>query len=294
MPKGISLHVGINKASSAFPGAATLKGCEKDALDMEQIAIAKGFAQHDVLLGPDATYVRVTTKVRNAAAALEKGDFFFFTFAGHGFQETDIGQDQDETGEDRLDETMLLFDMELFDDVWRKELFPCFQPGVRIVAIADCCHSGSIFLIPGETLNAANLETNSNVDVSVSANEEFPVTTPGHLVARTISNTTGRLHQAEYGAFYRSALLPIFNPKINARVLTLSACKPNETTGDGPNGVFTAAMLKVLKEFDPVDYHDLVNKIQTELTDSGHSQTVVLDPIGTLDPELAKDKPFTI
>lgn len=298
MPRGISLHVGVNKASSAFPGAATLSGAENDAREMEKIAIAKGFQTHDLLLGPDATYARVTAKIRAAATALNDGDIFLFTFAGHGFQQVD--RDRDEP--DRLDETILLFDVELLDDVLRKDLWPCFKAGVRVLMVADSCHSGSVFLVPPDPLDAAaKKEILANLEVAldrelpvIKRGNEFPVRTHEGLLARTVSNTTQQMHLSEYREFYRNTFLPVVKPPINASLLLLGACKDFDTTGDqNPNGVFTTALLKVLKNFDPTTYDDLKKKIQDELIAGGHSQTAVLEP-GGLGASFQGQKPFTV
>lgn len=292
MPKGISLHVGVNKASSAFPSASTLRGCENDARAMEQIARDAGFEQRDLLLGPDATYARVTTKIRSAAAQLEKGDFFFFSFAGHGFQKADTITDGDET--DHLDETILLFDVELFDDVLRKDLWPRFKAGVRILMVSDSCHSGSVFLGPLESTTSSVRRIALEKD-EPTEQDEFPVLTPDRLVARTISNTTGRRHRAEYIDFYQSTLLPLLNPPINASVLLLAACEDFGRTGDDlPHGVYTAALLDVLKKSNPKDYDDLVNKIQQRLTAAGRTQRAVIRPADPNDVTLRRQKPFRI
>ena len=284
MPRGISLHVGINQPSSAFPNAAKLKGCENDAREMERIAVAKGFEQHDLLLGCDATYARVTAKIRAAAAQLEADDIFLFTFSGHGFQETDIADPEDPQDEDdRLDESLLLFDVELLDDVLRKELWPLFRAGVRVLMIADSCHSGSVFQILGDT---------EDISANDALSDDFPVATPASSVIRAISTSTGRQHRAEYGEFYRSLWLPILSPPINARLLLLAACEDFETTADGdPNGVYTAALLKVLRNSDPVDYDDLVTRIRAELPHQTPSIAVAgQDDSGVF----KKQKPFTI
>jgi hypothetical protein len=296
MARGISLHVGINQPSSAFPNAATLKGCENDALAMEKIAAAKGFKTRDLLLGSDATYARVTTKIRRAADQLAAGDIFLFTFAGHGFQEVDIGTDQDE--DDFLDETLLLFDVELFDDVLRKNLWPYFKTGVRILMIADSCHSGTAFLVPpGDPEDmAANSAIASNPPpISSGMNmDDFPVAPAGHFVPRTISDSTGRQHQAEYVEFYRNLLVPIFDPPINASLLLLAACQDNETTGDGENnGMYTAAMLKVLKE-DPADYEALRKGIEDELKNAGRNQNPKLTTAGLNTDAFKAQRPFTL
>lgn len=276
MPRGISLHVGINEYSSAFPGAHDLKGCVKDAEEMKSIAEAKGFEQRDMLLGSDATYIRVTTKIRAAAAQLQPDDIFFFSFAGHGFQAIDQPPHLDES--DLLDETLLLFDAELYDDVLRKELWPCFQPGVRILMVADSCHSGTAHAAPSPPDD--NVRGASNMD-------DFPVITGGARV-RSIDRGTAFHHHAEYGEFYRRTLLPL-SATINANLLALPACADSKTTADGDiNGAYTKAMLEVLRE-DPLDYKILVEGIKAKLPHQGVRYREI-NPR----PDFLGQKPFTV
>ena len=289
MARGISLHVGINRPSSAFPNAPILRGCENDALAMEQIAEGKGFQTRDLLLGSDATYARVTTKILSAAAQLEAGDIFLFTFAGHGFQVVDVGTGQDEL--DFLDEAVLLFDVELLDDVLRKNMWPRFKAGVRVLMVADSCHSRSVFLIPGDTAApVANdaVATEPPPDATPpppAETDDFPVATGGNFVPREIPIESGREHQEEYAEFYRNLLIPIFDPPINASVLLLSACASDKRTGDGEqNGMYTAALLKVLKDpGPPKNYDDLVNAIDVELKKLGRDQEPQVEVAGVND-----------
>jgi hypothetical protein len=257
---------------------------------MEQIARDADFTTRDVLLGADATYARVITKIRSAAAQLGRGDFFFFSFAGHGFQRVDTIDDPDE--DDQLDETILLFDVELFDDVLRKDLWPRFEAGVRILMVSDSCHSGSVFLQPGDppTLNIAAAR-----EEEFTTEDEFPVRTGDNLVARTVTHTTARRHRAEYEAFYQSTLLPFIAPPIRASVLLLGACEDFDRTGDDfPHGVYTAALLDVLKDSNPTDYDDLRNKIQERLDADGRNQRAVIRPADPNDVTLRRQRPFTL
>src|SRR5205814_2346373 len=79
-----------------------------------------------------------------AAGQLTDGDIFLFTFAGHGTQRG--AEDPAET--DFQDETLVLFDHILIDNVLRRELWPRFAPGVRVVMVSDSCHSGTVFMLP--------------------------------------------------------------------------------------------------------------------------------------------------
>jgi hypothetical protein len=285
MSRGISLHVGVNKVGPNFPNAATLKGCENDAWEMEKIAQLKGFEPHR-LIGPNASYLNVIDKIRYAATELQKGDIFLFTFAGHGFQEADRGE-QDEA--DFEDETILLYDFELYDDVLRQTLWPQFRPGVRILMIADSCHSGTVAMRIEEHTSDSVEERSS----TRHRDSEIVVLTPDGLVARTVSAQTMRQHRSRARRFYEQPFFPIIDPPIHASVLLLAACGDAETTGDGDtNGVFTAAMLKVLNQSNPQDYRDFIRKISTEL--AGHPQMPTLTPIQPADEVFIAQRPFTI
>ena len=286
MPRGISLHVGINRTSSAFASASTLSGAENDAREMDLIAAAKGFAPHDLLLGSEATYSIVTSKIRAAADTLEAGDIFLFTFAGHGFQKPDSDSDEPD---DFSDETMLLYDMHLVDDVFRKDLLPSFKDGVRVLGISDSCHSQSVFAGPPPPALDEVGPLDGVLDANPVVVPEIPRFTPGGLLARTIANATASRHFEEHHAFYENTYVPLVKP-ICASVLLLAACLASELTGDGPtNGVYTAAMLKVLRNSDPADYEALVTSIAAELP----YQNPTLELFGTA-TNFEKQKPFLI
>lgn len=155
MARGISLHVGINRASVAAFQSHPLLGPENDAREMCNIAVSRNFEDVTLLRGAEATFERVVGEISRAAAGpnrLTAGDIFLFTFAGHGSRIPDQGGEESLTGEpDGKDESLVLFDRLLLDDHLRRVLWPMFEPGVRIVGVADCCHSGSVLhAIPGD------------------------------------------------------------------------------------------------------------------------------------------------
>jgi metacaspase-1 len=143
MPKGFSLHIGVNKydrvsySRMGFNNPDILPNCDNDAI--AKMGIADRFKFNSaILLNEEATTRVVLDGIKLAARNLDYGDIFFLSFSGHGYHVTDRNGDED----DKFDETWCLYDGMIIDD----ELFEhwkLFRPGVRILVIADCCHSGT-------------------------------------------------------------------------------------------------------------------------------------------------------
>jgi len=265
MAKGISLHVGV-KGSPAFPSAPILNGCENDAKEMHRIARCQNFTGPEPILGGNAKYKRIVTEIENAAAELVKGDIFLFTFAGHGSGEPDSEPDEP----DSQDETLVLFDHMLYDDVLGRCLWPKFKCGVRVLMVADSCHSGSV-----STLRST-----------------------GGLQAREISEDTRRQHVAAHRDCYKKMLsnLPAAAAAdpIQASVLLLAACRDDEEAGDGPHGVFTEALIHVWDGGDFSTYRDFMTAIKSAVTSARPQQHPVLSPPLGSGPEFSGQHPFAI
>jgi metacaspase-1 len=145
MPKGISLHIGVNQYNRhSYKKAGSflrrLPNCDRDA--EAKMAIAKRFGFTPALLtNEDATADSLLNGIEMAANYLEEGDFFFLSFSGHGGRAQNRNKEADDE-DDGYDETWCLHDRAVLDD----ELFErwkLFRPRVRILVIADSCHSGS-------------------------------------------------------------------------------------------------------------------------------------------------------
>lgn len=141
---GLSIHIGVNHydllSYKRYPGNLSpcrLPNCRNDAGAMFKIASINRF-KSVALLDEDATIDNVLYAIALAARNLKDGDTFLLTFSGHGMQQYDINDDE----EDGKDENWCLYDGLLLDD----QLYECwksFRPGVRIVVVVDGCHSGT-------------------------------------------------------------------------------------------------------------------------------------------------------
>lgn len=292
MPKGISLHVGINSVRPAFPTAADLVGCEDDARAMYDLARVQHFSRRELLLGPNASYRRVEMEIRAASDELEAGDIFLFTFAGHGSGEADLDHEEP----DNQDETILLFDRMLFDDVLERDLWVGFEPGVRILMVADSCHSGTVSFVADAFTIARQTEHLLLGDLEISATTGISLVGTDNPPLRTISKAASQQHLATYSNFYAkilgTLLPPAFALPIKASVLLIAACQDDESTADGaPHGVFTQALLDVWNggSFTGT-YKDFITEISGKF--SGQNQHPALTFIGQSD--FSDQRPFSI
>jgi metacaspase-1 len=228
MSHGNSLHIGLNRVDplhykSDFP----LSGCHNDARDMAAIAREQGFSAK-ILLDADATVQRVLSEIGQAAQALQSGDAFLLTYAGHGSQVPDRGGDE----KDGLDETWLLFDRMLLDDEIYMELSK-FAPGVRILVISDSCHSGTI---TRETQYRGLAQSQALAPFYGGVDPVFRTPGPG-VGARVL-----HVHATEYAAAWRS-IDPRARERVMAPVIQISGCKDEQLAADGPsNGLFTGTL----------------------------------------------------
>lgn len=216
MARGRSLHIGLNRIDPAHYGSdGALAGCLNDARDMELLAKSQGYEPRISLLDDNATVSAVKGAINEASAALEAGDLFLVTYAGHGGQVPDTNGDEAADvlggGGDAKDETWCLFDRQLIDD----ELYALlggFRQGVRIIVISDSCHSGTVTRDIG---------------------------TVGRFLGRETLDRLYKERSAEYDEV-QSAYPARDRVTIAASVILVSGCMDNQTSADGNgNGRFT-------------------------------------------------------
>ena len=279
MATGISIHVGVNASKAPGLNLRPLVGCENDAEEMRKLARARNFVAVDS--GPDVPIIRenatlenVLGKIRIAAEKLDPGDIFLFTFSGHG---TRRGAD-DPLEADIKDETIVLHDRLLIDNVLRRRLWPTFKAGVRVVMVSDSCHSGGIAM---SLLNNSASETVATGSSGawrrrnrLGIVESPPVRQAGKEPAnqsfqvRGVSAVQVQAHFDLLKQFYKDLResLPATPPPVPANVLLLAACREHETTSDGlPNGVFTKALLDVWNTNGTKTYQQLMDRITQKL-----------------------------
>jgi hypothetical protein len=243
VPKGLSLHIGLNSVDPAhYEGwSGPLTACEADAEDMQAVAAGVGYAP-TLLKTAAATRRTVIDDIKAAAKQMNKGDIFFLSYSGHGGQLPDRNSDEPD---DLMDETWCLFDGELIDDELY-ELWRLFPAGSRVLVLSDSCHSGTAIRMalsqPGSgparaALRAYGLDGDGEVRYRVM---------PPDVALRTY-----RAHAAFYdGLQPRKARRAKGKKKpkapVQASVRLISGCQDNQLSADGTfNGLFTGMLLRV-------------------------------------------------
>ena len=299
MPKGFSIHVGVNEPDPSFQ-MPKLRGCVNDAHTMRTIAEDRGFQPQAVLENAAAGFHAVRDAVTKAAGDLEAGDIFLFTFSGHGSTQPTLATAEEP---DRQDETILLFDCVLIDNYLRRVLWSKFKPGVRILGVADCCHAGSVlFTIP----------INNFLDsVTLAFRSVAEGITASFAPNRFRADETASIRIREFNNLQRNrieALKPNIHDEIRneiltheadlqATLLTLAACRDNERARDGDdNGAFTKALDAVLRGTNPpINYSELITQITDNLAGNGiNTQHPILFPTENPDQAFLGQVPFTI
>jgi metacaspase-1 len=233
MPKGISLHIGLNRVDPRRYGGwdGRLAGCINDAKDMQAIATSLGYTS-TLLTDEKATARAVTGAIKKTAAKLEAGDSFFLTYSGHGGQVPDVNgdeaiRDEGEIGgqEDEYDETWVLYDRQLIDDeLWA--LWSHFPARSRITVFSDSCHSGTVSREPAFLRDGTEPATSRRMPLDVEERDY-------------------KQHKASYDRI-QATVPPREASDVKATVALISGCMDNQTSADGQgNGLFTSRLLQV-------------------------------------------------
>lgn len=291
MGKAFSLHIGLNKVDPEHYGSeCPLAGCINDANAMKAIAVRGGF-KPEVFTNEGATSEAIFDYLVQKSRELLPGDTLFVTFAGHGALTADENNDEISGG---MDQTWCAYDRMIVDDELA-EHWANFQPGVRIILVSDSCHSATV---------ARAMELISR---SRSALRDVRAVLPnvaligdnvgGNPIAgfRTLPEVARRHIIRKHTDFYSSIqehTLGSERTVIKATLISLSACRDDETAADGEkNGLYTSTLLSVLnKGAFRGTYSEFQSQIATAIGDVQRPQ---FRRFGTQDEAFEAEQPFT-
>jgi len=282
---------GHYKDEEGKPWSGDLTSCEADALDMAEIAKAKGFTITTILT-KQATNSRVIKKIEKAAKELEAGDIFMISYSGHGGQVPDQNGDEidlDDILADETDETWCLYDGELIDDtlysLWGK-----FKDGVRILVFSDSCHSGTI-------TKMANFESKLNM---TKTNEDKDGN-KYRFLPTSVAQKTYRNNKVHYDNIMNNIdSKDARGENVKASVILFSGCQDNQLSLDGSfNGYFTGQLKKVwqngnFKKSYKKFYKAIVNGLPPNVVAMKENQTPNYFKVGKPNIQFEHQLPFTI
>jgi Subtilase family/Caspase domain len=237
MPKGFSLHLGVNVVDRQHYGNLTeLQAAVNDAQDYRALAAQFNYAQSVLLRNEEVTAQRVLSEIASMAQKLAPGDIFLLTYSGHGGQIDDpMFYRRDDQGPD---ETWCLFDRQLLDDELY-EAFGAFARGVRILVISDSCHSGTM-----------TRDSDGSIDFEQQLIEA--ALAAGFRTKDVPVRESGDIYQRNFEQVYRPLLERIKrSPErpVQAAVKLLAACLDHQKAFDGMlNGRFTGLMKRIIAD----------------------------------------------
>lgn len=236
MPHGLSIHVGVNKPKKCSCSEDRLHGAERGALAMAELARHAGFEVVPPLLGKFAVWHNLQKELEWAARRLIPEDILLLSFSGHGCRGR-LPSPCDEP--DCHYESWCLADGEARDRSLLQELAR-FEEGVRILAIADCCHSegsGSLVLRGPLARLMSPLKNALRRRRSVGRSRvERPAVTPGPPA----DNPERRCILSSENEFKSPTV------EVKASILVLASCRREELAlDDTPNSLFMGELRRV-------------------------------------------------
>lgn len=274
-----ALFIGINYTGSS----AALRGCINDVQNIRRFVVPmfKIPEQQIVQLTDDASDPNFQPTRANIEKAMQwlvqgakEGDSLFLHYSGHGAKQRDTDQDE----KDGNDETICPVDFQkagqITDDELHTALVKPLPRGVRLTAIFDSCHSGSVLDLPFSYNVSGNLEI-TEVDNRKEAMKQG-IYAMGNLM---IGNKQGASRNAVAalghllgggGGAQGSTQKAQEEKKAEADVVQFAGCRDDQTSADATiggaaTGAMSYAFIEVLKQNSQPTYCELLKGMRTTL-----------------------------
>jgi len=279
-----ALFVGINY----FGSSSELHGCINDVQNIQKFLFANyGFTQaNSVTLTDDQqnpmfkpTKANILEGMRWLVQGATAGDSLFLHYSGHG------GSVKDTDGDDAdgYDETIIPVDYEsagfiLDDEMWLL-LVRGLPQGVRLTAIFDSCHSGTVLDLPYTYKVDGSLEIKM-VDNRLEAGKAFFSAGLNYFQG----NKAGAFQKAKEGFSFlikpqesQASQEQIEKRKTAADVIQWGGCKDAQTSADAkidgkPTGAMSYALIQVLSKNKNITHAELLKETRQILEAGKFSQ----------------------
>lgn len=147
-----------------------LYGCVNDAMNLKALLTTKyKYKEENIktILNGEATRSTILQEITTLVKEASKGDSLFLSYSGHGVSTADRNGDE----EDGKDELLVTSDnYGIFDDELKDIIDTDLQEGVKLFALFDNCHSGTILDLPYQYFKKSSTKEGVN---NVSADESL-------------------------------------------------------------------------------------------------------------------------
>ena len=189
-----ALCVGIN--TYTLSGCGNLSGCVNDASYFyNNLVNCGGWSGPNMtrLTNSGATKSAIRKAIQTYAAAASSGDTFIYQHSSHG------GSATDSSGNYTKDVCLCAYDEEYWDYELASDLAG-FKSGVKVVVIADTCHSGGLFKGQGKNADKGiSFDIASRVSALIDAQREKEAKSGTKAATKGISSSEiGWATAAEY------------------------------------------------------------------------------------------------
>ena len=168
-----ALIYGINYLNTPYK----LSGCLNDAQEVKKLLLSSNFKEENINLFDDSnksirkpTRKNILEDFTNLIKSGNSGDELFFYYSGHGSNISDKNGDEN----DGYDEMIIPCDLNpIVDDELKEIIKDHLKENVTLIALFDCCFSGSVLDLKYQYLDSLNrdrltvypkeLETKGNV-----------------------------------------------------------------------------------------------------------------------------------
>ena len=266
-----ALLIGVSHYEN-FP-AQSLNGPKNDVKLMRKVLLNRGFDKNNIYILADGVTIEQPTK-ENILKALddliqtvEKDDFVYLHFSGHGSQQP-VAKDKSRTEPDGRDEIFLprdagdwndeigLVENAIVDDEIKDYLQKLRQKGAFVWVVFDSCHSG--------TMTRAPLPIVKNVrDRYVDPIKVLKIPSEKFKTSQTQSRTMSRGSPEE-------AILERTETDLTDHFVAFYAAQTTETTPEIPlplakpretYGLFTYTVAELLENSNNITYHQAAQLI---------------------------------
>ncbi|KAH7027317.1 caspase domain-containing protein [Microdochium trichocladiopsis] len=288
-----ALLIGINY----FGQDGELRGCINDTKNLSAFLFERfGYKREDTIILTDDQRDPIMIPTRaNIIRAMQwlvkdarPNDSLFLHYSGHGGQTQDLDGDED----DGYDEVIYPVDFKqaghLVDDDIHTIVVKPLQQGVRLTAIFDSCHSGSVLDLPYSYSTKGVLkEPNLAAEAGQGLLSAFGAYARGDVggVAKEIFGFAKQALRGDSG--YKKTIATRTSP---ADVIMWSGSKDDQTSADATinsqaTGAMSHAFIRALKQDPQQSYLELLNSIR-DILENEYSQKPQLSSSHPLDTNL--------